>query len=224
MSAFKHFDPYAFLANDGISEQPSAPGCALAPLAALAPSTPSTVNAASAPPSLAGVAALAGRPQRYKLPYKRPTTAAQDALIAKAANPANRDRHTEAGHAQIGFTEQLQHLWADGIARLDPERPPGDVPPRRWRQFMYDAARFLDSGFAKQAAALGWDTFDLFGCDSNRPFARIDNAGLIWMLDGDRLVALTEQSARIETRSGSTLTYRRKPGDLGRVLAWEFGP
>jgi hypothetical protein len=33
---------------------------------------------------------------------------------------------------------------------------------------------------------------------------------------------LTEQSARIETKSGTTLTYYRKPGELGRSLAWEL--
>ena len=44
----------------------------------------------------------------------------------------------------------------------------------------------------------------------------------IWLLNGDRLVALTEHSARIETKSGATLTYYRKPGKLGRSLAWEL--
>ena len=46
----------------------------------------------------------------------------------------------------------------------------------------------------------------------------------IWLLNGDRLVALTEQSARRETKSGTTLTYYRKPGGLGRALAWELDP
>jgi hypothetical protein len=96
------------------------------------------------------------------------------------------------------------------------------VPARRWRQLIYDAGRFLDSGFASQAAALGWDAYDLFGCDGERPFARIDNMGLIWLLDGNRLVALTEQSARIDMKNGVTQSYRRKPGDIGRVLAWQF--
>jgi hypothetical protein len=89
------------------------------------------------------------------------------------------------------------------------------------RQFR-DAGRFLDNGFAAQAAALDWDALELFGCDANRPYARIDNAGLICFLNGDRLVVLTELSARIETKSGATLTYYRKPGELGRALAWEL--
>ncbi|HJU19826.1 MAG TPA: hypothetical protein VJ770_25510 [Stellaceae bacterium] len=55
--------------------------------------------------------------------------------------------------------------------------------------------RFLDGGFAKKAAALGWGPFDLFGCDRDRPFVRIDQAGLLWALNGDRLIALSENAA-----------------------------
>ena len=65
------------------------------------------------------------------------------------------------------------------------------MPPRRWLQFVNDIGRFLDGRFAMQAAALGWGPFELFGCDHDRPFARIEQAGLIWQLNGDRLVALT---------------------------------
>ena len=32
----------------------------------------------------------------------------------------------------------------------------------------------------------------LFGYDRDRPFARIDQAGLLWLLNGDRLVMLAE--------------------------------
>jgi hypothetical protein len=46
--------------------------------------------------------------------------------------------------------------WAEALARLDPDRPRGDVPPRRWRQFVDDAGRFVDRGFAERAATLGW--------------------------------------------------------------------
>ena len=109
--------------------------------------------------------------------------------------------------------------WAEGFARLDPDRPPGDVPPRRWLQFVDDIGRFLDNGFAEQAAALGWGPFDLFGCDRDRPFAWIDGAGLLWQLNGDRLVALTVDAAVIETRAGARQTY---PSEPDRVLAWEL--
>jgi hypothetical protein len=116
----------------------------------------------------------------------------------------------------------IPHTWAEGFARLDPDRPPGDVPLRRWQRFVDDAGRFLDSPFCAVAAALGWTPCDLFGCDRNRPFARIDQAGLLWLLNGDRLVMLAEDAATIETRTGARQTWRRKPSEPGRVLVWDL--
>ena len=70
--------------------------------------------------------------------------------------------------------------------------------------------------------ALGWSPYELFGCDRERPFARIDQAGLLWFLSGDELVVLSEDTAIIERRTGARQTYRRKPIEPGRVLAWEI--
>jgi len=112
--------------------------------------------------------------------------------------------------------------WAEGSARLDPDHPPADVPHRCWQQFVDDARRILDGGFAERAAALGWGSHDLFGCDRDRPFARIDQAGLCWLIAGNRLVDLSESAATIETWSGVRQRYRRKPSEPGRVLAWEL--
>ena len=90
--------------------------------------------------------------------------------------------------------------------------------------FVDDIGRFLDSGFAETATALGWGPLDLFGCDRDRPFARIDQAGLLWLLGGNKLVALTAFTATIELSTGSRQTYRRKPEGPGRALAWELLP
>jgi hypothetical protein len=114
--------------------------------------------------------------------------------------------------------------WAEGYARLDPNRPPGDVPAKRWLQFVDDVGRFLDSDFEAVATALGWGALDLFGCDRDRPFARIDRAGLLWLMHGDKLIALSENTATIETETGKRQTYRRTPAEPGRVLAWELAP
>jgi hypothetical protein len=51
------------------------------------------------------------------------------------------------------------------------------MPPRRWQSFLYDCARFLDSGWAEKAAALGWGPYDLFGSDRALRFAPSTNAG-----------------------------------------------
>jgi hypothetical protein len=126
------------------------------------------------------------------------------------------------GSSRCPCRRKIPRAWAEGFARLDPDRPPGDVPPRRWRTFIDDIGHFLDSPFCAVAAALGWGPLDLFGCDRDRPFARIDQAGLLWLLNGDRLVALSENTATIETCTGARQTYRRKLSAPGRVLAWEL--
>jgi hypothetical protein len=116
----------------------------------------------------------------------------------------------------------VPRVWAEGLARLDRERPPTDVPLTRWLQFMDDAALFLNSPFCITAAAFGWGAHDLFGCDPDRPFARVDHGGLLWLLDGTRLIALTADTAVIETNTGTRQVWRRKPGDPARVVAWEL--
>ena len=49
--------------------------------------------------------------------------------------------------------------WIEGIARLNADRPPSDVPRHRWRQFVNDCTNFLSpsEGWAERAARLGWD-------------------------------------------------------------------
>jgi len=113
--------------------------------------------------------------------------------------------------------------WAEALARLDPSKPPADVPLRRWLRFIDDCGRFLDGGWADRAAALGWGPLDLFGCDRERPFARIDHMGLLWLLDGDIVRELHRDRAIIETQSGARQTFRRRPVEVGCVvLAWEL--
>jgi hypothetical protein len=132
------------------------------------------------------------------------------------------DDHEERA-AIIEHDGKIPREWAEGFARLDADRPPGDVPLKRWRRFVDDVGLFLNR-WAAHAAALGWGPYDLFGCDRDRPIARIDQAGLLWLLNGDHLIALTENTATIETQTGARQTYYRKPRDPGRLLAWELAP
>ena len=128
------------------------------------------------------------------------------------------------GEAEEERTANVPRAWAEGYARLDPDRPPGDVPVKRWLRFVDDVGRFLDSPFCAVAAVLGWGPYDLFGCDRDRPFARINQAGLLWLLNGHKLIALSENKATIETRTGARQTYRRKPSGKRRALAWKLAP
>lgn len=119
----------------------------------------------------------------------------------------------------------IPRSWAEALARLDPNRPPGDVPPRRWLRFIDDCGRFLDNGWAARAAVLGWGPLDLFGCDRERPFARVDHLGLLWLLNGGTVLELHRDQAILETERGSRQRYWRRPVEVGRVvLAWELWP
>jgi hypothetical protein len=92
-----------------------------------------------------------------------------------------------------------------------------------WVQFIDDCGRYLDDGWAERAAALGWRPLDLFGCDRERPLVRHDHAGLLWLLHGRRLLALTADAAVIETATGARQTYYRRPAAARDVvLAWEL--
>ena len=153
------------------------------------------------------------------------------AKVAKAAKVEPSDTTVELiswGEAQEERAAIVEHdggaprSWAEALARLDPARPPDDVPLRRWVQFIDDCGRFVDEGWADRASALGWGPYDLFGCDRDKPYARIDRAGLLWSLNGQMLLALTANAAAIATASGGSLTFRRCPNEPGRVLAWEL--
>jgi hypothetical protein len=111
--------------------------------------------------------------------------------------------------------------WAEALARLDPSEPPSRIPLKRWQCFIDDCGHFLDDGWAGRADALGWGPLQLFGCDRNRPFA--GHRGLLWEVNGCRLIELHRDRAIIETTGGAYRCYRRRPVEIGRVvLAWDW--
>jgi hypothetical protein len=81
--------------------------------------------------------------------------------------------------------------WVEGVARLNDYRLPSDVPPHRWRQFVSDCQSFLNSSenWAERAAELGWDARALFGCHRNYPLMHLGSAGLLWAINGGKLLA-----------------------------------
>jgi hypothetical protein len=93
---------------------------------------------------------------------------------------------------------------------------PAHIEPVRWRQVMEDGERFL-AEWGDQAKALGWTSRDLFGLDevpanphpTYQRLSRYDCTGLIWLLQGCPVVALTEATAAIKMPTGSITTYRR---------------
>jgi hypothetical protein len=115
--------------------------------------------------------------------------------------------------------------WISGVARLTAMATPRTYPAHAWRQLITDAERFLEE-WAQQAAALGWPAWELFGCHRRAPWGRIDGMGLVLLLHGDPLAALTASEAVIRRPSGAHQTWRRKQRDPltaeERCLVWEL--
>jgi len=130
--------------------------------------------------------------------------------------------------------DSATQIWGDMelgsvLVALESRRP-DLVPVDRWQQAVTDGKTFL-SRWGDQAQALGWTAQDLFGLltvpehaklSFNR-LSRYDETGLAWLLDGRRVVALTEGTAAIQNPATSSITmYRRfdKPalGPLGDSL------
>jgi hypothetical protein len=104
-----------------------------------------------------------------------------------------------------------------------PSVPLGDYSSARWATLRRDIDDFTASPWSAQAVALGWTEFDLYGVHATRPAIRVDQAGLVVLLDGCKIVELSANGAILETPGGSRQSYRRKPDEPGRVLVWELG-
>ena len=108
-------------------------------------------------------------------------------------------------------------------------RCPDYVDRARWEGAVEDGRRFL-AKWGDQAEAMGWTARDLFGLhkpaetpdQSYRRLSRYDETGLIWLLKGREVTAVTADTAAIRSSSGTVTVYRKhnKPalGPLGDSL------
>ena len=111
--------------------------------------------------------------------------------------------------------------WISGVARLDYQRAPIDVPPHRWRQFIDDCNHFLNGNgyWAERATELGWDAISLFGCNSTGPLSYLGDAGLLWFVAGGKLVSLNRRYAVIAI-NGAEQVFHRRPNSNRVTLPW----
>jgi hypothetical protein len=86
-----------------------------------------------------------------------------------------------------------------------------------WRRAIADAATF-PTKWGAEAQALGWMVPELFGLhpvpeqpapNYNR-LARVDDMGLLWLLRGRPVIAITSTDATIRCDSGATLKFYRR--------------
>jgi hypothetical protein len=98
--------------------------------------------------------------------------------------------------------------WHAILAELKHKNCPDWLVPDRWAVLLSDAESFLNR-WGGTAYELGWSTVDLFGVHPIAPAARFDVMGLILLLQGGTVAALTEKAATIRRSSNAMLTYRR---------------
>jgi hypothetical protein len=68
------------------------------------------------------------------------------------------DTWTEVEEERAAIVEYdggTPRAWAEALGRLDPNKPPSDVPPLPWLRFIDDCGRFLDAGLADKAVSFG---------------------------------------------------------------------
>lgn len=120
------------------------------------------------------------------------------------------------------FPDDVPVEWREGFASFSVQAPPVGYPEHRWKQGIEDSRSFLVR-WGAEAARLGWSATDLFGASPIAPWPRVGMLGLIPLLNGDPVVALSAGAAVIESRSGARLSYQRHIARDGRACLWVIG-
>jgi hypothetical protein len=97
-------------------------------------------------------------------------------------------------------------------------RCPAYIEAARWQQCISDGRRFVDD-WGNQATAPGWTVDNLFGLHvppeaphpSYSRLSRLDCTGLVWLLQGAQVTALSSSVAAIQIAGGNVLKFRRLP-------------
>ena len=115
--------------------------------------------------------------------------------------------------------------WQGGVDKLLTMSRPNVYPADEWTTMLDDAVQFIKR-WAEQADRLGWKSWEVWGVSSSAPRYRFDGMGLIPLLRGQKITALTVEAAVIETHTSNRLRFYRRPLDplrgSERVLIWEL--
>jgi TubC N-terminal docking domain len=141
------------------------------------------------------------------------------ALLA-AAEPAH-----DAASVPVADNQVVQDLAAevaDGVRAILAADGAQGVPPNRWPQIQRDTRHLVERRWLHRALELSWSTADLFGCDQQAPWYRLDRSGLVLLLGGHQIVELSSAMATLRTRTGSVLRFRRRPpAEPPVALLWD---
>jgi hypothetical protein len=121
-----------------------------------------------------------------------------------------------------GTFESVPSAWVEVCTRLRSMEMPDAFTPVRWQHVMDDTETFLRQ-WGSAAAQLGWSARDLFGVHPAAPACRYDAMGLLIVLQGSVVVALTDTTATMRAPSGAILTFRRESNPTA-ILISEIRP
>lgn len=170
-------------------------------------------QSADAAPEGCAKSARSGKSHRHRVPEAPFGPSGPFGTPLEAGNDDAAERA-----ALIQYGAGVPSEWAEGYARLLTLPRPNSYSDAAWQTLIDDGGRFLDA-WARQAAALGWDAADLFGVHPKAPAARPDCMGLVPLIGGGAVVAITEATARIRFPTGSEQTYYRRPPAAG-IPVW----
>ena len=122
--------------------------------------------------------------------------------------------------ALIEYGAGVPREWAEGYARLLRLPCPTGITPERWKQIIDDGGYFIDR-WAVMAAQLGWTTRVVFGISPKAPEHRLDMSGLVPLLTGQKVLALTAEAACIDAGRQTSLRIFPRIDD-GAVPIWEM--
>lgn len=120
----------------------------------------------------------------------------------------------------------LLKQWGRGVGLLDRDAPLGGYALDQWRRIVRDCDRLL-ADFGKGAAEMGWSTIDLFGFPPGGAGSVHNLGGLVWRLDGSRVIALDDRSVTYrwpfsDTTSRFSRGYLESCLDIPFVPVWEL--
>lgn len=155
------------------------------------------------------------------LASKAPETTPNDTIDTIDTKPKIASEEIEERSAIVEYGAGVPRKWAEGLAKLCAMPPPEGLSPHRWEELQDDAGKFLDE-WGGRAAQLGWDALSVFGVEPSVTSTRLSRTGLVWLLRRGTVVAISDESATIRTRSGSTQRYWRGRAN-GGVPLWTLG-
>jgi len=140
-------------------------------------------------------------------------------ITPETNSPLNHEAFIEC--AAIIESYGVPREWAEGFATLCTMPRPAAYASERWKHLVDDGGRFLDA-WGRQAAALGWRAVDVFGVNPDAPESRYDGMGLVPLLNGSRVKAITADTARVENSDGTGLTFYRRRQAQDAIALWDL--